>query len=65
MVQTDFKKMLSYASIGQAGFMIVAVTTMSVIGTVAALIHMHAHVIYKSACSLFPEILKKRKVQRI
>ncbi len=48
MVQTDFKKMLSYASIGQAGFMIVAVSTMSVIGTVAALIHMHAHVIYKS-----------------
>lgn len=48
MCQTDFKKMLSYASIGQAGFMIVAISTMSVIGTIAALIHMHAHIIYKS-----------------
>ncbi len=48
MCQTDFKKMLSYASIGQAGFMIVAVSTMSVVGTIAALIHMHAHIIYKS-----------------
>lgn len=48
MCQTDFKKMLSYASIGQAGFMIVAISTMSVIGMIAALIHMHAHIIYKS-----------------
>jgi len=49
VTQKDFKKMLTYASIGQAGFMIVAISTMSVIGTIAALIHMHAHIIYKSS----------------
>ncbi len=49
VTQNDFKKMLTYASIGQAGFMIVAISTMSVIGTIAALIHMHAHIIYKSS----------------
>ncbi len=47
--QKDFKKMLSYASIAQAGYMIVAISTVTVFGMVAALFHMTAHIIYKSS----------------
>jgi len=50
--QKDFKKMLSYASIGQAGYMIVAVASLSVFGMVAALFHMTAHIVYKT-CLFF------------
>ncbi|MFA7074597.1 MAG: proton-conducting transporter membrane subunit [Endomicrobiaceae bacterium] len=50
--QKDFKKMLSYASIGQAGYMIVAVSSVTVFGMVAALFHMTAHIVYKT-CLFF------------
>ena len=50
--QKDFKKMLSYASIGQAGYMIVAISSITVFGMFAALFHMVAHIVYKS-CLFF------------
>jgi NADH-quinone oxidoreductase subunit L len=47
LVQKDFKKLLSYQSISQVGYMILAIGTALPIGIVGAVFHMLNHSMYK------------------
>jgi len=47
MVQTDFKRMLSYHAISQLGYMVLAAGLGSVLGMTGCLFHVLNHVLYK------------------
>jgi len=52
LVQKDYKKLLSYHAISQAGYMILGIGTMMPIGIVGGIFHMLNNAIYKSGLFL-------------
>jgi len=47
-VQKDYKRLLSYHAVSQAGYMVLGIGTLNPIGIAGALFHMINHAIYKS-----------------
>ncbi len=52
LVQTDYKKLLSYHAVSQAGYMILGIGTLHPIGIAGGLFHMLNNAIYKSCLFL-------------
>ncbi len=50
--QTDLKRMLAYSSIAQIGYMVVAISMVSVTGVQAGILHMFNHAVIKTALFL-------------
>jgi len=48
LVQSDFKRLLTYTSVSQTGYMILGIGTLNPIGIAGALFHMINHATYKS-----------------
>ena len=48
VVQTDAKRLLSYSTIGQTGYMILGIGTLNPVGIAGAMFHMINHATYKS-----------------
>ncbi len=49
VVQTDYRRLLTYSTIGQTGYMILGIGTLNPIGIAGGLFHMINHATYKSA----------------
>lgn len=49
VVQTDYRKLLTYSTVGQTGYMILGIGTLNPIGIAGGLFHMINHATYKSA----------------
>lgn len=49
VVQTDYRRLLTYSTVGQTGYMILGIGTLNPIGIAGGLFHMINHATYKSA----------------
>ena len=52
LIQTDYKRLLSYHAISQVGYMILGIGTLVPVGIIGGLFHMLNHTVYKS-CLFF------------
>ncbi|HWQ99029.1 MAG TPA: proton-conducting transporter membrane subunit [Clostridia bacterium] len=59
-IQKDMKVLLSYSTISQVGFMILALGSALPVGIVGALFHLFNHVLYKSGLFLTTGAIEKR-----
>ena len=60
LVQNDYKKMLSYSSISQVGYMMLGIGTCLPIGIIGGLFHMINHALYKSCLFLSAGAVEKQ-----
>lgn len=60
MAQHDIRKLLAYHSVSQVGYMIVGISTGSIIGLIGGIFHMLNNAVYKSALFLTAAAVEKR-----
>ncbi|HAH32547.1 MAG TPA: proton-conducting membrane transporter [Elusimicrobia bacterium] len=59
-VQTDYKRLLSYHAVSQAGYMILGIGTLNPIGIAGGLFHMLNNAVYKSCLFMTAGAVEKR-----
>ncbi|HAF94676.1 MAG: hypothetical protein A2X34_08455 [Elusimicrobia bacterium GWC2_51_8] len=59
-VQSDYKRLLSYHAVSQAGYMILGIGTLNPIGIAGALFHMLNNAVYKSCLFMTAGAVEKR-----
>ncbi|MEF3280799.1 MAG: NADH-quinone oxidoreductase subunit L [Elusimicrobiota bacterium] len=60
LIQTDYKRLLSYHAVSQTGYMVLGIGTLNPIGIVGGLFHMINHAIYKSCLFMTAGAVEKQ-----